>query len=230
MGAMRPVESATCPCGNLNTVWRALQEPKWIARIVWMVGLVTVISALAPTFGERLRLIHHMVPPVFPVTATVGALISGILLILLGRSLKRGKRRAWAVATTLTALATVFHLVKGLDFEEALLTALVFALLLISRKNFAARSDPRSNRQLLLVAVIMPTIATFIGWLWLTTRHRGQLPGTTAWDRLQEVVLGLIGIVGPIQYTSQRHQDLVSLGLITLSLGLILLPILLVAS
>jgi len=178
----------------------------------------------------RFRLIHKMVPTIFPVAATIGALSAGVLLILLARGLKRGKYRAWLVAVSLTALTTLFHLLKGLDYEEAALTALVFGLLLTSRNNFTARPDPRSSKRVWATAIVMPLIAIFFGWLMLTLRDRYQIPQPSAWERLQEAALGLIGIDGPVHFVTQRHQDLTSLGLVLLALGLVVLPVILVAA
>jgi len=211
-------------------VWSAIKEPKWIARIVWFIGLISALSALSPAVDSRLAMIDEMVPTIFPVAATIGALTSGILLILLARALKRGKRRAWTVAVTLTGLVTVFHIVKGADLEEAVLTGAVFVILVLAKDNFTARADPHSTRRLVATATLMPMLAIATGWLLLTLRDRYEVPGSTSWQRLQEAVLGLIGIDGPLEFVSQKHQDLVSLGLILLSLGLIVLPVLLVAA
>lgn len=210
-------------------MWKAIQQPKWIARVVSLIGIVTVLSALWPAFSDRFHLINEMVPRIFPVAATVGALSAGVILILLARSLRRGKYRAWLLAVVLTALTTIFHLIKGLDYEEAVFTALVLGLLLVSRKNFTARADPRSTRRVWATAVLMPVVASFFGWLLLTLRDRFEMPDTTAWQRLQEATLGLIGIDGPVDFVSQRHQDLVSLGLVLLGLGLVVVPVALVA-
>ena len=215
---------------TLDFVLTAARQPKWIARIVWMVGLITALSALSPAIEVRFAMVNKMVPPVFPVTATIGALTSGILLILLARPLKRGKQRAWTIAVILTALATFFHVIKGIDVEEAVLTGLVLVLLLSSRSNFVARADPRSTKRLLATVFLMPWFTIMAGWLLLTLRDRYQAPGSTSWERVQEAALGLIGIDGPLEFVGQRHQDLTSLGLLLLGFGLIVVPILLVVS
>ena len=105
--------------------WDRLRTPATIARLVWLVGIVSLVSAASPAFHDRARLVAETVPPVFPAAATTGTLAAGVVLMLLANGLRRGKFRAWLLATILTAFATVAHLVKGLDVEEAALTAAV---------------------------------------------------------------------------------------------------------
>ena len=100
-----------------------------IARLVWLVGIVSVISAASPAFQDRAEYVAELVPRVFPAAATTGTLAAGVMLMVVANGLRRGKLRAWVLATVLTAFATVAHLVKGLDVEEAALTAAVFLLL-----------------------------------------------------------------------------------------------------
>ena len=111
-----------------------LRTPKWIGRLVGLVGLVTVASALSPGFRDRVGVVHRLLPVGFPAAATTGAAATGVLLILLSRGLRRGKRRAWVVATVVTAATVALHLVKGLDVEEAVLSAIGLVLLLASRR------------------------------------------------------------------------------------------------
>jgi lysyl-tRNA synthetase class 2 len=74
-----------------------------VARIVGLVGVVTVVSAVLPEFRSRTVLINQLVPDVFPAAATTGAAAVGLVLIVLSRALRRGKRRAWSSPGTLTA-------------------------------------------------------------------------------------------------------------------------------
>src|SRR3954468_2090076 len=125
-----------------------LATPRAIARMVWLVGLVSIVSAASPAFHDRVRVVTAVVPSVFPVAATTGTLAAGVVLMLLAGGLRRGKHRAWLLATVLTGFATLTHLLKGLDVEEATLTGAVFILLLTARRGFRALPDPRSPRRI----------------------------------------------------------------------------------
>jgi lysyl-tRNA synthetase class 2 len=170
-------------------------------------------------------LIHEIVPDAYPAAATTGGAAIGVVLLLLARGLRRGKARAWTVALLLTALATAIHLLRGLQVEQASLCVLLIVLLLASRKNFTARPDPRSIRLVGVILVLGPVIGTALGWLWLTVYQHGQSPGTTIGDRFGQAALGLIGIPGPIDFTSTRSEAVAAVGLAVLGAAIIVLAL-----
>lgn len=181
-------------------MWRGLRTPTSIGRIIAIVGLVTVASALTPEIHSRVHLITDVLPSVFPAAATTGTIGIGIILIVLSRALRRGKFRAWLVATVLTAITVALHIVKGLDVEEAILSGAVLALLISARKNFTAHPDPRSVGRVVQVFIGGALVGTASGWAWLALADEGQTRGTTNWDRIQQAFLGLVGIPGPIHF------------------------------
>ncbi|MGI9156856.1 MAG: phosphatidylglycerol lysyltransferase domain-containing protein [Marmoricola sp.] len=209
-------------------MWKALTTPAWLARIVGLVGLMTVASALLPPFRGRLHLVRDVLPDAFPAAATTGAAALGILLILLSRGLRRAKHRAWLLSVVLTAVTVVLHLVKGLDVEEAVVSAALLVLLVVGRHQFTARPDPRSPRKIVGVVVVGPLVATALGWVWLALDADGQAPGTTGWQRIGHAFLGLAGITGPVRFVDQGDADRAAIALVVLGAA-VLVPLLFVA-
>jgi lysyl-tRNA synthetase class 2 len=209
-----------------NQTWAAIRTPVWLGRIVGFVGAVTLLSAVLPSIRDRTALINHTIPGVFPAAATTGAAAVGIMLMLLSRGLRRGKYRAWLLATVLTSLTVLLHLLKGLDVEEALLSTALLALLLSSRKEFTAKPDPRSLSRLLAVAVLGPIVATVLGWLWLAIDSDGQAPGTTFLDRVEYAFLGLMGIGGPVRFIDTKDYNRASVALVVLGASVVILAVL----
>lgn len=203
----------------------SLRSPLWVSRIVFVVGLVSLLSAYLPAIAVRARLIDEIVPDAFPAAATTGGAAIGVVLLLLSRGLRRGKARAWSVALLLTVLATAIHLLRGLQAEQASLCLLLIGLLLASRMNFTARPDPRSLRSVLSVLVVGPLIGTALGWLWLAVDSNGQDAGTSAGDRLAQAALGLLGIPGPVHFTSGRSEAIVTVGLAVLGAAVLVLAV-----
>ncbi|MFL6156362.1 MAG: phosphatidylglycerol lysyltransferase domain-containing protein [Marmoricola sp.] len=203
----------------------SLRSPLWVSRIVFVVGLVSLLSAYLPAIAVRTRLIDQIVPDAFPAAATTGGAAIGVLLLVLSRGLRRGKARAWAVALLLTTVATAIHLLRDLQAEQAALCLLLIVLLVASRKNFTARPDPRSLRTVVVILVVGPLIATVLGWLWLSVHGDGQVRGTTAGDRLAQAALGLLGIPGPVDFTSSRSETVVTVGLAVLGAAVLLLAV-----
>jgi lysyl-tRNA synthetase class 2 len=211
---------------SVSSTWRLLRTPLWISRLVFLVGLVSVVSAFSPAFRARTAMLYELVPAVFPAAATTGAAAAGLILIALSRALRRGKFRAWVLAVVLTAAATMLHLLKGLDIEEGVLCLLITVLLLTARRDFTARPDPRSLRLLTGVLLIGPAIATAAGFLWLTVDADGQAAGTSAWARLAEAALGLIGVPGPLRFVSTGSEDASAVALVVLGAAVLLVAVL----
>jgi lysyl-tRNA synthetase class 2 len=173
-----------------------------------------------------MTLIYELVPGVFPAAATTGAAAVGLILIVLSRALRRGKYRAWLLATVLSLLTVLLHLVKGLDVEEATISAALFVLLISSRKEFTAKPDPRSLTRLLAVVVVGTVVAVFLGWMWLAVDADGQAPGTTFIDRVWYATLGLVGIPGPINFIDDADHDRAAVALVVLGASVVLLAVL----
>jgi lysyl-tRNA synthetase class 2 len=197
----------------------------WVSRIVFVVGLVSLLSAYLPSIATRTRLIDQIVPDAFPAAATTGGAAIGVVLLVLSRGLRRGKARAWTVALLLTSVALGIHLLRDLQAEQAFLCLLLIILLVAARKNFTARPDPRSLRKVIGILVVGPLIGTALGWLWLAVDSDGQASGTTAGDRLAQALLGLLGIPGPVAFTSPRSEAVVTVGLAVLGAAVLVLAV-----
>jgi lysyl-tRNA synthetase class 2 len=203
-----------------------LGTPRIIARLVWLVGVLALVSAASPALHNRVLLVTEILPPVLPAAATTVTLATGVVLMLLANGLRRGKFRAWLLATVLTGFATVAHLVKGLDFEEATATAAVFVLLLTARHRFRALPDPRSPQRIVTLAVVGIPVATLLGFLWISVDLDGLAPGSTTTGRLTQAFLGLVGIPGPLAFVDRGAAARTAVGLAVLGAALVLLLVL----
>jgi lysyl-tRNA synthetase class 2 len=200
----------------------ALRAPRTLARLVWLAGVVSLLSAGSPALHHRVQLVTDVLPPVFPAAATTGTLAAGVVLMLLANGLRRRKHRAWLLATVLTAFTTLAHLVKGLDVEEATFTAAVFVLLLTARRQFRARPDPRSPHRVAAVVLLGLPIAVVLGFVWVSVDLDGLRAGSTAWSRLTQAAGGLVGIPGPLAFVNAGAAARTSVGLAVLGAALLL--------
>ena len=210
----------------MDSGWRRLATPRWVARFVLIVGLVTVVSALIPAVRSRTDLVTDLVPAVFPAAATTGAAAVGLILITLAGALRRGKFRAWLLATVLTAISVVLHLVKGLDVEEALLAIALLVLLIVARPQFTARPDPRSLNRVAAVLVFGTVIATFLGWLWLLFAARGEPARISPLRLLGQSALGLVGIPGPAHFVNAESEQHAAVALAVLGASVLVVALL----
>lgn len=136
-----------------------------LAAATALVGVVSLVSTLTPDLADRARLVRSFLPAGFPELARVLALSLGLALLLLSRSLARGRRRAWTLALVAVVGVTLAHLAKGLDFEESIVSLLLLFGLLHYRSHFDAPGDPAARRPvagtLVAVAAMVAVIVVF---------------------------------------------------------------------
>ena len=180
-----------------------------VAGATWLLGIVTVASALLPPDRARLRLLTELLPYQAADAAAAVAAALGVLLLYLAGGLRRRKHRAWVAAVVVTAVVGVSHLAKGLDVEEAGASAVVLALLLGCRHEFGAEADPGGRRLAVRRFVQLVLLGTALGML-LLQAYSAQLVGRPSLrTQVHEVLLGLLGVTGPVGFASDRTADLV---------------------
>ncbi len=120
--------------------------PRVAALAAALVGLVNIASALTPNIRWR----GHLLLQVEPVQGVrlfhVLALPAGTALLMVAPYLLKRRRRAWQTAILLMIALGAFDLLKGLDFEETLLSWGTAAVLYLGRDGFTVRHDPISLR------------------------------------------------------------------------------------
>lgn len=131
-----------------------------LAFLAALVGVVGVGSALTPELARRADLVNGVLPPGLPTAGRVVAIAFGVGLVWLSVGLAARKHRAWQLAVALLVGIAVAHLVRGLDFEEALLSLLVLALLLLARRRFDVVGDPLTILPLGLTLVALGSVAS----------------------------------------------------------------------
>ena len=145
---------------------------KAAAVLVFTVGAVNILSASTPGLASRMALLESFSP--FGVRAGhLAAVLAGIALIMLSRGLWHHKRAAYLLTIALLAASAASHLVKGLDYEEAIVAMAVMVWLLTEGATFYAKPDAPSIRQGVraLLAACAITLAYGTIGFWLLDRH-----------------------------------------------------------
>ena len=134
----------------------------WTATLVTgLAGVVNLLSAVTPSLPQRVELLR----PVFLFEIRAGAhlfaAITGFFLLTLAVNLLRRKRLAWWMTVSLLVVSVLSNLIKGLDYEESLLSAVLLGQLLLMRGIFTAQSDRPSITQgvRVLIAALLFTLA-----------------------------------------------------------------------
>ena len=142
--------------------------PRLAAIAAVLVGLVNVGFALTP--GIRWR--GHLLLGFEPVQAIrlfhAFALPTGVALLLVAPYLYKGRRRAWRAAVGLMLLLGLLDLLKGLEFEETMLTWAAAGLLIWSAPGFAVHHDGLTLRSAIwrvpLLGTMLLSITAVAAW------------------------------------------------------------------
>ncbi|MSO98966.1 MAG: lysylphosphatidylglycerol synthetase family protein [Rhodospirillaceae bacterium] len=113
--------------------------PQLSGILVMVAGLVLLISGASPAIATRLRALGDAVPLALVEASHMLASVIGLLLLIVARGLFRRLDAGYYFAMLALAAGAVFSLLKGFDYEEALLLGMVMALLFVSLRPFTAR-------------------------------------------------------------------------------------------
>ncbi len=214
---------------------RLLEHRKLLRRSLsgrrrrWLIALLLAATTLS---GGVLNLVSVMGGPshprwlagIFPidfirVSRTLTILI-GFALIVSSLNIYRRKRRAWGIVLALSCFSIVFHLTRGLDYQEALFSFAVAALLLITRNTFTVKSSTPDLKLGLLRLVVAAAVAIGYGiagvWF-LPERHFGINFHIGDAARTTMRLLLLSGDPRLTPHTHYAHWFLDSLYLITMT-------------
>ena len=162
---------------------------RFAAILVALMGIVNVLSAVTPSLPNRLALLQNFLPLEVRHGGHLTAALAGFALLTLAGSLSRRKFVAWLLTLVVLGVSMVSHLIKGLDYEEALLAGGLLIALWQMRDRFHARSDRPSIRQGLrvLAGAFLFTLAYGVAGFFLLDRHYNVNFGL--WDALRQTVV-----------------------------------------
>ncbi len=115
--------------------------PGLAAGAAALVGLINVASALTPNIRWRGHLLLDFEPVEAIRVFHAFALPAGTALLLVSPYLLKRRRRAWVIAIALMALLGLLDLLKGLDFEETVITWSVAGALACAGEGFRVEHD-----------------------------------------------------------------------------------------
>ncbi|WP_047224658.1 phosphatidylglycerol lysyltransferase domain-containing protein [Protofrankia coriariae] len=190
--------------------------PRIAALLTLAIGLMDIGSSLTPEWHSRLEDLQALLPMAVSRQASAFTVVVGMLLVLLAAGLRRRKRRAWRATVVLLGTSVVLHIVKGLDYEEAAGSAALFVALLLAHQEFRAKGDPTTRWRALGIGLLLTVVSIGVGFLLLHLRENRIAGPQPLSAQLEQVVLGLAGIPGPLEFTSHRFADLAFRTLLTM--------------
>lgn len=113
--------------------------PRLSASIIFLGGIILLISGATPDIRYRLKILSTIVPEFFVETSHLAASLVGVALLIIARGLFKRLERAWLGAIILLLCGAVFSIAKGLDWEEAIILCSFAAILWGFRDSFYRR-------------------------------------------------------------------------------------------
>ncbi len=206
------------------------ENTRWLNSKSFWVGLVTLVtlgsgvinlySVIGPSLPERRAILLEIFPLEFLHLSRFLTVLIGFALVISSINIYKRKRRAWLSVSLLSVASMVFHLTKGIDYEEATLSLVLLVLLFLTRKNFIVKSSIPDWRWGLLRFgfAVMAAFAYGVAGFWLLDpKHFGiNFHLGDAIHRTLEF-LTLQGDPGIAPHTRYAQWFLDSLDLITLT-------------
>ena len=132
---------------RLSSAWAWTQRsldfvvPQAIALLVFGAGFLLLLSGATPAAAARLAALDRFVPLAVLEASHLAGSAVGVLLLILAHGLARRLDGAWQVTLLLLGVGAVASLLKGLDYEEALLLGFVALALYGTRAQFYRKSS-----------------------------------------------------------------------------------------
>ena len=141
--------------------------PKVFSFLLLIVGTKLLVSGALPSVPENMEWLSDVFPlPVIEISHLLGSLI-GALLLFLARGIHLRIDVAWYGSILLLALGVIASLLRGLNWEDAGILALMLILMLPAKQYFRRRSPLLTiefTPQWILLTAIMMIGAAWIGF------------------------------------------------------------------
>ncbi|SDB85001.1 lysyl-tRNA synthetase, class 2 [Sanguibacter gelidistatuariae] len=196
--------------------------------MVAALGVVGLLSTVTRPLRGRLHDLLDIVPSVVPHAAAITLIFVSFGLLLVGRGLRSGQRLAWIGALALLGASVVLHVTKGLDVEEAALSAVAGIWLVTKRAAFPVRPSWSRQRAAILLAVAGTVTALIIAYVlsaaaverihpdridhgahatrWLGDAHRGTVVVALALGLLGSVLWVVLSASTPRPLVGEAHR------------------------
>lgn len=170
-----PLARVAAVIGKLSPV----VAPRLLALAVFLTGAMLLLSGATPAAQWRLDLLRHVLPLSLLEVSHFLNSIAGLLLLLVARGLHRRVETAYYAAAVLLGCGIAVSLLKGFDFEEALLLSILLAALLPCRRYFYRRGALLTQRftvkWFLAIGIVLSCSAWLILFSFQHVEYRNDL-------------------------------------------------------
>jgi lysyl-tRNA synthetase, class II len=208
------------PDGSADPADRKRQRawvPGSLALLTTLIGLSDILGIFRPDLAVRLHKIIYLVPGTLTNVTKSADVLIGLMLLMLAHGLRRRKRRAWQAVAALLAFDIGIHFVHAQRIVTAAVAIVELIALLYFRDEFYAEGDQRTRWRAFWAFGGLIVADVVIGLSYILLAH-GLAEDYSLGQRVEEVITGLIGVSGPVQWAPEARGDL--FGILTGALGI----------
>ncbi len=126
--------------------WIPQFVPPILSITTFIGGLILLFSGATPGIGSRLAWLKNVLPlPVMEISHFLRSIV-GVGLILLARSLQQRLDAAYILTTALLGIGIILSLLKGFDYEEAIVLFVILGVFLPCHRHFYRKTSLLSQR------------------------------------------------------------------------------------
>ena len=146
--------------------------PSVVGALTFVAGAVLLFSGTTPAVDTRLAPLARLLPLTVVELSHLAGSIIGLALLILARALFRRIQAAYHITFWLLVAGSIASLLKGVDYEEALLLGLVLVVLTLGRKSFYRPASILQQRFTPTWAVSLVGVVAASIWIgFLAFRH-----------------------------------------------------------
>jgi phosphatidylglycerol lysyltransferase len=160
----------------------AVIAPRILSLAIFLAGAVLLFSGATPAEHSRIELLRRLVPlPLLELSHFLNSIL-GLLLLIVARGLHRRVETAWYVAIGLLVAGIALSLVKGFDYEAAIMLGLMLAALLPCRQHFYRHGAMLTQRFTLRWLLAIALVVGCAAWLSLFTYQHVEYRDELWWQ------------------------------------------------
>jgi len=222
-------ESSRETNSRLRSLRSTIKEnwPVWlVAGTTFLSGTLSILQMVFARLQGSTRFFTYVLPFGLHNWGRSLTLLFGFVLIYLSLNLFERRRVAWYLATGVSAVLVISHILSGRDvWYLAAAPALAFVLLITSRRLFTVRSEPTSIRRgvgLMITSLLIALVYGTVAFLSLGNREFGQhfSVGDSIVRTLRQIVLlGNSDLVTHTAYARWFLESLSAFGVVAWALA-----------
>lgn len=146
------------------------------AFLLLSLGIINIVSVLTPAIDYRLQYIENYLPLEAIHASNYLVFTSGLFLLVTASFMLKGLRMAWWFGLFLSIISLIGNLTKAIDYEEAIVASVVILVLIVTRKEYYIKTNPKLRLlglQTAILSIVAVLIYGTIGFYFLDQKHFG---------------------------------------------------------